>query len=84
MLFSLGCSWMISDEDAVQLVHDYFLFNHGGEKVKASVAERGEYIESCKCYPMKFKIIFEGRRNNNKTFYFYKNEAGQIDVKRYM
>jgi hypothetical protein len=59
LLLLTGCSspWLPSDETAVQLVNDYYLFYHSGEKVKSSVIERGEYIKECECYPIKFKII---------------------------
>ena len=84
-LFFIACSssWLLSDEEAVKLVHDYYLFYHGGEKVKASVVERGEFIEKCECYPIKFKLIFS-RRNNNMTFYFYKNGSGEVTIKKFM
>jgi hypothetical protein len=78
-----GCSslWLPSDETAAQLVNDYYLFYHSGEKVKASVIERGEFIKECECYPIKFKIIFSNQRNNNKTFYFYKKKSGEVALK---
>ena len=84
-LFFIACSSsrLLSDEEAVKLVHDYYLFYHGGEKVIASVAERGELIEKCECYPIKFKIIFSSR-NNNKTFYFYKNESGEVVISKFV
>ena len=68
----------LSDREAVKLVHDYFLFHHGGEDVIASVAERGEYIEDCDCFPITFKIIYPSGRDNHKTFYFHKDGSGEV------
>ncbi|MEN8262448.1 MAG: hypothetical protein ABFR82_03200 [Nitrospirota bacterium] len=84
-LFFSACSssWSPSDEQAVKLVKEYYLFAHHGKKVKAEVVKRGEFIEKCECYPIKFKLIFS-RRNNNMTFYFYKNKSGKAAVRKFM
>lgn len=74
----------LSDKEAVKLVRDYFLFNHGGEEVIASVAERGEFMEDCECFPIIFKIIYSSGRNNHKTFYFYKNGSGEVSVRKFV
>ena len=85
-LLSTDCSSsrLLSDVKAVKLVKDHYLFFRGREIIKAEVIERGEYIEEYKCYPIKFKIIFSGRRNNNKTFYFHKNRSGKVAVSEFI
>jgi len=85
-LIYTGCSFssFLSDEEAVKLVEDHYLFFFGGEKVQAKVIERGEYIKKYDCYPIKFKITFSNSRNNSKTLYFYKNSSGKIAVRQFI
>ncbi len=85
LLLFVACSssWSPSNDQAAKLVEEYYLFSHGGQRVKASVVERGEYIKKCDCYPIKFKLIFS-KRNNNMTFYFHKNESGKVAVRKSM
>lgn len=85
-LLSTGCSSssLLSDEKAVGLVKDHYLFFYGREIIKADVIERGEYIKEYKCYPIKFKIIFSGKSSNNKTFYFYTNSSGTVSVREFI
>jgi len=84
-LFYTGCSssWVPSNEEAIQLVKDHYLFFYGGKEVEASVIERGSYMDECKCYPIKFKIIISNHSDNTKTFYFYKDGFGEGDLKSY-
>jgi len=86
LLFFIGCvpSWNPSDKQAAKLVRSYYLFNDSGEAVQATVAKRGEFIEECECFPIKFKITFSNRKINNKTFYFYKNTAGNVAIKEFI
>ena len=85
-LFYVGCapSWIPTDKSAVELVRDYYLFFAEGETVQATVAKRGEYIKDCSCYPIQFKITSSSARTNFKTFFFYKNTAGDIAVKEFV
>ena len=84
-LLYTGCSasWLPSNEEAVQLVKDHYLFFYGGKEVEAKVIERGKYMDECECYPIRFKIIFSNKSNDDKTFYFYKDGFGEGDLKSY-
>lgn len=84
-LLYAGCtnSWAPSDAEAVQMVKNHFLFDYAGQEVKAYVLERGEFDKNCRCYPIKFKIIYSPQRVNNKTFYFYKGSTGQTALREY-
>ena len=82
LLFT-GCSWEPSDRDAVNLVESYYLFSYGGKKVDVEIIGRGEYIRKYKCYPIKCRISTPGRGSYEKTFYFFKNEAGNVEVREY-
>ena len=80
-----GCSasWLPSDKDAVKMVKGYYLFYRGGEDINAEVVSRGEYIKECKCYPVKFKVLVSERNSYEKTFYFFKNQSGRVDIREY-
>ena len=80
-----GCSsfWEPSDSEAVRLVESYYLFFHRGKKVDVEIVGRGEYAGECKCYPIKFRIISLKQGGYEKTFYFFKNEAGTVEVREY-
>jgi hypothetical protein len=73
-----------SDTKAASIVEDYYLFAYGGKQVEAEVVERGKFIKECKCYPIKFKIMFLNRKDNNKTFYFYKSRSGEVKISEYL
>ena len=85
LLIYAGCSssWSPSDEEAVQLVKGYYLYYHDGKDVDAEVIERGEYIKECKCYPIKLRVVFSENRSQKKTFYFFENKSGNVDVREY-
>ena len=81
-----GCSflWEPSDSEAVRLVESHYLFSHIGKKVDVEIVGRGEYSRECKCYPVKFRIIsLKQQGSYEKTFYFFKNEAGTVEVREY-
>lgn len=82
----VGCapSWIPSDNNANALVRAQYLFFGNGEAVQTTVEKRGEYIKECKCYPIKFIITFSNGRINTKTFYFYKNESGNVALKEFV
>lgn len=86
LIFHAGCSssQFLSDNDAVKLVKDHYLFNFDGKNVEAELIERGSFIEKCNCYPIKFKIYLPNSRNKNKTLYFYKNAYGKISVRAFI
>ena len=86
LIFHAGCSssYFLSDDDAVKLVKDHYLFYFEGKNVEAEIIERGSYIKKCSCYPIKFKISLSNSRNNEKTLYFYKNEYGKISVREFI
>ena len=87
LLFILfvGCAptWSPSDNEAIKIVRDHYLFFANGEEVQATVASRGEYIEKRGCYPITFEIISSSGRKNTRTFYFYKNESGKVEMKEF-
>ncbi len=80
-----GCSsfWEPTDREAVRLVENYYLFSHRGKKVDVEIMGRAEYVRECKCYPIKFRIISLEQGSYEKTFYFFKNEAGKVEVREY-
>ncbi|MBL7031719.1 MAG: hypothetical protein ISR97_00865 [Nitrospira sp.] len=84
-LFYIGCAptWGPSDNEAIQFVRDHYLFYANGEAVQATVASRGEYIEKRGCYPITFEIISSSGRKSTKTFYFYKNESGKVEMREF-
>lgn len=90
VLFSLliltGCAakWSPSDREALQLVKEYYLYFHEGEKIEASILKREEFVEECTCFPIIFQIIRSTAQSGEKTFYFTKNRSGDIEIKRYM
>ena len=86
LLFCVGCAptWIPSDKEAAQLVREYYLFNDNGRAVQATAVKRGEVIDNCDCYPIVFKIIFTTGSKKNKTFYFYENGSGKVEVNEYM
>ncbi len=80
-----GCSasWSPSDQDAVKMVKEHYLFYRGGEEINAEVVSRDEYIKECKCYPVKFKVLVSENNSYEKTFYFFKNKSGGVDIRKY-
>ena len=86
LLFCVGCvpTWTPSDKEAAKLVREHYLFYDNGESVQATIVKRGEIIGECDCYPIIFKIVSSSGRKNNKTFYFYKNESGNVEVNEFM
>jgi hypothetical protein len=80
-----GCSasWSPSDEEAVRLVKGHYLFYRGGKEINAEIIYRGEYIKECKCYPVKLKITDPKNRSYERTFYFFRNESGKVDVREH-
>ena len=83
--FITACSsvWEPSDSEAVHLVKNYYLFARAGKGIDAEIIERGKFIRKCKCFPVKFRIISKKRESFEKTFYFFKNEAGIVEVSEY-
>jgi len=80
-----GCShtWSPSDQNALKLVKEYYLYFHAGEKVDAEILKREEFVKTCVCYPIQFQITGSTAKSGVKTFYFIKNKSGEIEIKRY-
>ena len=80
-----GCSasWSPSDDEAVRLVKGHYLFYRGGKEINAEIIYRGEFVKECKCYPVKLKIIDPENRSHERTFYFFKNKSGKVDVREH-
>jgi hypothetical protein len=85
LLVYAGCnsSYTFSDSESVKLVKNYYLFYHEGREVEARVMHRGEYMEDCECYPLTFEIRSKGRQRISKTFYFFRDQAGKMDIRVY-
>ncbi len=81
----MACSsvWEPSDSEAVHLIENYYLFTRSGKDIDAEIIARGKYIGECKCFPVKFKIMSKNQERFEKTFYFFKNEAGIVEVSDY-
>lgn len=76
-------SWEPSDEEAIRLVKKLYMFSYEGKRVDATIILRKEYIPDCECYPIVFEITDSEQRRYRKTFYFFKNEFGEIDVREH-
>ena len=85
LLLITGCAeWEPNEAEAVYLVESYYLFSRGGKEVDAEILSRGKYIRKCKCYPVKFKVFFSSDNKFIKTFYFFKNEAGNVEIRDHL
>jgi hypothetical protein len=81
---NVGCSsWSPSDDEAVRLVKDYYLYFYNSEVVDAKIVSRWDYIEENKCYPIEFMIIPTDKEGFKKVFYFYKNDKGEVAVREF-
>ncbi len=80
-----ACSsmWEPSDSEAIHLIENYYLFSKAGKEIDAEIIVRGEFIRKCKCFPVKFKIMTVKQESFEKTFYFFKNESGTVEVSEY-
>ena len=85
LTFTISCSsaWEPSDSEAVRLLENHYLFSMSGKDIDAEITERGEFNWGCNCFPMKFRIKSKGQESLEKTFYFYRNDAGNVDVTEY-
>ncbi len=83
--FIMACSsvWEPSDSEALHLVENYYLFSRAGKEIDAEIIVRGEFVRECKCFPVKFKIMTTKKESFEKKFYFFKNEAGIVEVSEY-
>ena len=84
MLFLTAClsTSAPSDEQAVKLLRDYFSF-YDNRGVDAKITKRGGFIKECNCYPIEFQLVDSKNNKDKMTFYFYKNESGSIEIKKY-
>lgn len=85
LIVSLGCEahWSVSDEKAVRLVKEFYLFFHEGRDVGAKIIRREPYSEECSCYPINFRITSPGAEDHYKMFYFFRNKDGKIEVSEF-
>ena len=83
--FITACSsvWEPSDDEAVRLLENYYLFSRNGKEIDAEIIERGKFIRECKCFPVKFRIMSQRQESFEKKFYFLKNENGIVEVREY-
>ncbi len=82
VLICSGCQflWEPSDTEAENLVESYYLFYQSGKEVDAEIIAREKFKRACNCFPIKFRISVPDRTDFNRTFFFFKNETGQIEV----
>ena len=81
---NLGCTaWSPSDDEAVRLVKEYYLFFYSGKEVEVKVIRREKYIKDNKCYPVEFLIVPQDHEGFKKTFYFFKNEQGRVAIREF-
>ncbi|MBI4847364.1 MAG: hypothetical protein HY808_02125 [Nitrospirae bacterium] len=78
-----SCSWSPSDDEAVELVKNYYLFYYEGKQADAVILLRGGHIKECDCYSILFQITLPERESFKKTFYFYKSEYGKVEVSEF-
>lgn len=85
LLVYAGCSgtWSPSDEDAVRLVKKYYLYYKDGKEIDAQIIYRGEFEKECECYPVKYRIILSRDTSFEKTYYIFKNDSGNVDIREY-
>lgn len=85
LFFIMACSsvWEPSDSEAVRLIENYYLFSRAGKEIDAEIIARREFISECKCFPIKFRIMSSTQESFEKTFYFFRNEAGTVEVSDY-
>lgn len=85
LMLPAGCHvfWEPSDKEALNIVRVHYFFTGKGKVVKAEIIERGDFIKECKCYPIKFQITLQDERSFQKTFYFFKNEMGEINMSEF-
>jgi len=85
VLLLSGCyrRWEPSDTEAVDLVESHYLFYYTGKEIDAEIIARGKYIRKCKCFPVKFKIRDQAQGSYEKTFYFFKNADGTVEISEY-
>ena len=57
--------------------------SRAGKEIDAEIIERGEFTGECKCFPVKFRIKSKKQESFEKTLYFFKNEAGSVEVSEY-
>ncbi|MEW6602735.1 MAG: hypothetical protein AB1499_17320 [Nitrospirota bacterium] len=79
-----GCTtWSPSDDEAVRMVKDYYLFYYSGKEVDVKIIRRGEYLKENGTYPIEFMIVPPEQKGFQKTFYFFKTEQGKIAVREF-
>jgi hypothetical protein len=79
-----GCTaWSPSDDEAIRLVKDYYLFFYSGKEVEVKVIRREKYIKENECYPIEFLIVPQAQAGFRKTFYFFKNEQGSVAIREF-
>ena len=81
MLSACSSSWSPSDDEALKLVQNYYLFYHEGRQVEARIIKRHTYSKDCDCVPVEFRVKFSDKEGFKKVFYFFKNEEGKTDIR---
>lgn len=72
-----------SDPEAITLVKNYYLYFHGRQTIDAKILKRRAYNKECACYPVEFELISSNHNSFLKTFYFFENEFGDVDIREY-
>jgi len=71
-----------SNKEAVKILKDYYSF-YENKGISAKIINRGEFAKDCNCIPIEFDISYSHNGNYKKTFYFYKNNAGSFEIKKF-
>lgn len=83
LITACSSAWEPSDNEAVRLLENYYLFSRNGKEIDAEIIERKKFNKECKCFPVKFRIISKKHESFEKTFYFFKSKTGIVEVSEY-
>jgi hypothetical protein len=80
-----GCSSFssMSDEELVKIAESYYNYNYSEKSIEMAVVERSKYDKECDCYPVRFIITRSGQGSTKSTLYFFKNDSGEFEVRKY-
>ena len=85
ILILSGCSSFnsMADEELVRIAKSYYSYYMNDKSFEMAVVERSKYEKKCDCYPVQFIITRPRQSSVMKTLYFYKNDSGNFDVRKY-
>lgn len=85
LIILIGCSSFssMSDEELVKIAESYYNYNYSEKSIEMAVVERSKYDKECDCYPVRFIITRSGQGSTKSTLYFFKNDSGEFEVRKY-